>query len=128
MGLARLAMSLIAIVLLAAIIAGAALAGVVRREVLASLGVVLGAMLIGFVPLWSFLRNGPDNIVAGQIAAMILRMLACLVGLVVLLKMYRMSPLACVLTVCGGYLVLLAIETFGLNRLMRNAFDQQNQD
>lgn len=99
--------------------------GNVQRDVLASLATVLSAMLIGFVPLRLLLRAGPDKIVAAWIASMILRMLACLSGLVLLLKKYEMNPLTCVIVVCGGYGVLLAAETIGLNRLIRNAFDRQ---
>lgn len=123
--LARLAIRLIALTLVLAGGVTAAFGGTLRRDVLASLAVVLGAMLIGFVPLRVLLKAGPDNIVAAWIASMMLRMLACLVGLVVLLKKYEMSPLTCVIVVCGGYLLLLAAETIGLNRLIRDAFDQQ---
>ena len=123
--LARLAVVLIAFTLGLAGLAAIALDGNVRREVLASLAVVLAAMLIGFVPLRLLLRAGPDKFVAAWIASMILRMLACLSGLVLLLKKYDMTPLTCVIVVCGGYGVLLAVETIGLNRLIRNAFDRQ---
>lgn len=124
-GLVRLAIQLIAITFVLAGLATALLVGTVRRDTLAGLAVVLAAMLVGFVPLRIFLRHGPEHIVAAWIAAMILRMIACLAGLVVLLKKYEMTPITCVIVVCGGYLVLLAIETIGLNRLMRQAFDRQ---
>ncbi len=123
--LARLAIGLIGITLVLGATFGVLLEGTVRREVLAGLAVVLFAMLIGFVPLRVFLRQGPEQIVAAWIASMILRMLACLSGLVLLLKKYQMTPLTCVMVICGGYLVLLAAETIGLNRLIRKAFDQQ---
>jgi hypothetical protein len=124
----RLAIFLVAAALVLAGVAVLVLDGNVRREVLASLAVVLAAMLIGFVPLRLLLKAGPDNIVAAWIASMILRMLACLSGLVLLLKKYEMKPLTCVIVVCGGYLVLLAAETIGLNRLIRNAFDRQSSE
>lgn len=125
--LARLAIGLIAFTLVLAGLAGLLLTGAVRKDALASLVVVLAAMLVGFVPLRIFLRHGPEQIVAAWIASMILRMMACLAGLVVLLKKYDLSPLTCVIVICGGYLLLLGAETFGLNRLIRRAFDRQDQ-
>jgi hypothetical protein len=123
--LRRVAIGLVAFTFVVASASVALLEGTVRRDVLASLAVVLGAMLIGFLPLRLLLRQGPDHIVSAWIASMILRMLACLVGLVLLLKKYELSPAICVAVVCGGYLVLLAAETFGLSRLIRRAFDRQ---
>ncbi len=123
--LARLAITLIGFTLILAAASGVLLGGTVRRDVLASLAVVLGAVLVGFVPLRILLRTGPQNIVAAWIASMILRMFGCLAGLVVLLKKYELSQVNCVIVVCGGYLVMLAIETIGLNRLIRNAFARQ---
>lgn len=123
--LGRVAIGLVAFTLLVAAVSGALLTGTVRRDVLASLGVVLGAMLVGILPLRLLLSRGPEHIVSAWVASMILRMLACLVGLVMLLKKYQLSTVTCVTVVCSGYLVLLAAEAFGLSRLIRRAFDRQ---
>ena len=121
-GLARVVEWQIATSVLVAVAAGVCLPNRVRQEVLGGIAAVTVAMLIGFWPLRMLLRGGPDRIVAGWIAAMIVRMFATLVGLVLLIKRYGMSPATIVWTVCGMYLVLLAVETVGMIGLMRRAF------
>ena len=86
------------------------------------------AMLIGFMPLRLFLRKGPEQIVAGWIAAMIVRMFAALIGLALLIKRYGFDPAAIVWTTCGMYLLLLAVETIGMTRLMRREFERRLKD
>lgn len=122
--LGRVAIGLIVLTVVFAATSAALFDGSVRREVLASLAVVLGAILIGFLPLRLLLRQGPEQIMTAWVASMILRMLACLAGLVVLLKNYQLSPAVCVTVVCAGYLVLLICETIGLSRLIRRAFER----
>lgn len=124
-GLAKVIEWQIAAAVLLAIAAGVFVPTSVRHDAIASIGMVMVAMLIGFMPLRLFLRAGPDRIVAGWIAAMIVRMFATLVGLVLLLKRYRLDLATCVWTVCGVYLVLLAVETLGMVRLMRREFEKQ---
>jgi hypothetical protein len=124
-GLARLVEWQIATAIVIAVAAGVFLPGRLRQNVLAGIAAVLVAMLIGFMPLRVMLRHGPDRIVAGWLAAMIVRMFATLIGLVLLLKRYRIDLATCVWTVCGMYLLLLAIETVGMIGLMRREFEKR---
>lgn len=127
-GLARLAMGQ---VVAAMILAGAAailVPATLRDDVLAGIVAVLVAMLIGFGPLRVFLRRGPDGIVAGWIAAMIVRMAAALVGLVVLIRRFGLDPAGCVLGLCGAYVVLLIVEAIGLAGLVRREFENRRFD
>lgn len=124
-GLARLVEWQIATSVSLAAAAGVFLPNGIRQNVLAAIAAVTVAMLIGFWPLRMLLRGGPDRIVAGWIAAMIVRMFATLIGLVLLIKRYGMSPATVVWTVCGMYLVLLAVETVGMIGLMRSEFEKR---
>ncbi len=93
--------------------------GAARNEVFASIGLALAAMLAGLVPLRTLLSAGAHNIVAAWTAAMLVRMLLCLIGVIVLIKLYGMSPALCALTVAGHYVLLLAIETTAMTILIR---------
>lgn len=121
-GLAKVIEWQVATAVLAAVIIAALVPTRLRQDALSGVAVVLVAMLIGFIPLRILLSRGPEDIVAGWIAAMILRMLAALSGFVILLRAYQMHRVTVVATICGGYLLLLAVETIGMVRLMRSAF------
>lgn len=118
----------IATAILVAVLVGAFVPVHYRRDCLASIAAVVVAMLIGFMPLRMLLRRGPDNIVAAWIASMIVRMFGTLIGLVLLLTRYRVDRATCVWTVCGMYLVLLAVETVGMIGLMRSEFERQSNE
>lgn len=124
-GLARVIEWQLATAVLVALLVGVFVPMRMRHDVLASVAAVVVAMLIGFMPLRVLLRHGPENIVAGWIAAMIVRMFATLIGLVLLLTRYQVDQATCVWTVCGMYLLLLAVETIGMVGLMRRAFEER---
>ena len=124
-GLTRVAAGQVAASVLVAGVAVAVVPTPARDDVIASVAVVLVAMLIGLAPMRVLLRRGPEQIVAGWVAAMIVRMAAALAGLVLLIVRYRLDVAACVWTTCGVYLLLLMVEAIGMAGLVRREFERR---
>src|SRR5262245_33017546 len=91
LGIALMLVVVSALVAAAAWLLAAGLAAnpaALQTGALAGVGLALGAMLIGCVPLWRLLSAGNEKFVAAVLAAMLVRMFLCVVGLPVLVKAF----------------------------------------
>jgi hypothetical protein len=70
------------------------------------------SMLMGLLIIQAFAKLGPWKLVMASIVAAAPRLVVCLVGLVISIKVYHVSEVWALTDLAGLYLSLLAVETY----------------
>lgn len=96
-----------------------AVAAVASKDAMVAAVVATAVIAIGFVPMRLVAKHGLESLPAVWMGTTSIRLLAAIAAVAVLIAGRGMSAPAVVAGVCGTYLVLLGVETFGLLRLVQ---------
>ena len=75
-------------------------------------GLLWISMCVGLMIIASFAKLGPWKLVMASLVAAAPRLVVCLVGLVICIKVYHVSEVGALIDLAGLYSSLLAVETY----------------